>query len=315
MSLHTSKPADSVSSLGETQLIASIRHWLGNTSPKSPYGIGDDCAVLSPSRRAQLVTVDPVIAGVHFDDSVPARSVGAKLLKRNLSDIAAMGGRPRGAVIALALSSDVSTRWLENFYRGLADAARAFNVPVIGGDIARQPSGFTASLTLIGEATGPRVLVRQGARLGDWIYVTGALGGSLLGHHYRFTPRLAESAWLAARKDVRSMMDLSDGLAKDLPALTPAGAVPALVAQQIPISAAARTLARRDQRSPLIHALSDGEDYELVFTLAARADCTAFEAAWKRTFSTRLSCIGRFSKTLSADHLNLSDFAGYEHLR
>lgn len=311
----TANAAASVSSLGELRLIAAIRRWLGAANPPSPAGIGDDCAMLAPSRHPQLLTVDPVVYGEHFDDSVPPRAVAAKLLKRNLSDIAAMGGHPRAAVIALALAPDVSTRWLEHFYRGLAATARAYNVSVVGGDITRQKSGLTASLTLLGEVRGPRALTRRGAKTGDWIYVTGTLGGSILGRHHRFTPRLAEGAWLAARTDVRSLMDLSDGLAKDLPSLTPAGATPSLDPAAIPLSAASRTLAQRDGVPALTHALTDGEDFELLFTVAARANREKFEAAWRKKFSARLTNIGRFTRTLDSGALNLAAFHGYEHLR
>lgn len=311
----TAHVSDSVSALGELRLIDAIRRWLGAASPRSPRGIGDDCAVLPPSRHPQLVTVDPVVHGVHFDDSLPPRAVAAKLLKRNLSDLAAMGGHPRAAVVALALDARVSTRWLEGFYRGLAATARAYGVPIVGGDITHQPAGLVASLTLIGEARGPRVLTRHGAKTGDWIYVTGTLGGSILGHHHRFTPRLSEGAWLARRDEVRSLMDLSDGLAKDLPALAPRDAVPSLSASAIPISAAARTLAKRDQRPALAHALSDGEDFELVFTVAARADLARFEAAWRKAFPTRLTRIGRFTRVVEPGAINLREFHGYEHLR
>jgi thiamine-monophosphate kinase len=311
----TAKPAESVSSLGELRLITAIRRWLGTATPPSPHGIGDDCAVLPPSPHRQLVTVDPVVYGEHFDDSIPPRAVAAKLIKRNLSDIAAMGGRPRAAVIALALDPKVRTRWLEQFYRGLAATARTYAVPIVGGDVTRQAGGLAATLTLIGEAPGTRALTRNGARIGDWIYVTGMLGGSILGHHHRFAPRLAEGAWLASRKEVRSLMDLSDGLAKDMHALTPAGAKPSLMASAIPLSAAARRLAKRDGRPALDHALADGEDFELLFTVAARTDRSTFEAAWRRQFSTRLTCIGRFTRETETAALNLDAFHGYEHLR
>jgi thiamine-monophosphate kinase len=309
---------DSVSSLGETQLIVSIRRWLGDVSPPPPFGIGDDCALLPPNRRDQLITTDPVIYGRHFDDAVPPRAVGAMLLKRNLSDLAAMGARPTAAVIALALDPRVRTRWLELFYRGLADAARRFGLPVVGGDVAQGDGFLGAFLTLFGEAAGPRIVPRAGARRGDWIFVTGTLGGSRLGHHWRFAPRLAEGVWLARRPDVRAMMDVSDGLAKDLYALAPPGGAPALCAAAIPISAAARACARCTGRTPLAHALSDGEDYELVFAADRRADRAALERAWRRAFPRlRLTCIGRFVSAgkVPPDSLRLEEFRGYEHLR
>lgn len=305
----TKKHQESVSALGEEKLIAEIRRWLGAASPRAPFGIGDDCAVLPASRGRQLITVDPVVYGRHFDDAVPPRAVGEKLLKRNLSDLAAMGGRPTAAVLALTLDARVSLRWLEQFYRGLAACARRHRVPVVGGDITQAERMVAASLTLLGEAAGSRVVTRTGARLGDWIYVTGLLGGSLrTGHHHRFVPRLREGAWLAQHRSVRAMMDVSDGLAKDLHALTPADVVPALDARSLP----------RRPGSDLRAALTDGEDYELVFAFAARADREAFARAWRRKFPrTRLSCLGRFEPPgiQSADMIRLADYHGYEHLR
>lgn len=304
----TTTPKEAVASLGEQRLIAAIRRWLGSASPQTPFGIGDDCAVVHASPHRQLVTVDPVIYGAHFDDSVPARAVGAKLLKRNLSDIAAMGGRPRAAVIALALDASVNLAWLEGFYRGLASTARRFGVAIVGGDVAQHPGGIVGTLTLIGEASGPRVITRSGARVGDWIYVTGALGGSLsTGHHWRFTPRVAEGAWLAQHRGVRAMMDLSDGLAKDIHDLTPAGAEPAIELEAVP----------RRRGFDLRAALSDGEDYELLFVLGSRSDRTAFERAWRRRFATPLTCIGRFVRRgdRPVNTIDLGLFHGFEHLR
>jgi thiamine-monophosphate kinase len=305
----TQRFRDSVSALGEEKLLAAIRRWLGAASPRAPFGIGDDCAVLPAARGPLLLTVDPVIYGEHFDDRVPPRAAGEKLFKRNLSDIAAMGGRPRAAVVALALDGRVKLAWLEQFYRGLAAVGRRYRVPIVGGDLARNRGGIVATLTLVGDAPARRVLTRRGARVGDWIYVTGTLGDSLRnGHHFKFAPRLAEGAWLARQRVVRAMMDVSDGLAKDLHALTPRGVVPALAPGAIPRRAGA-TLAA---------ALSDGEDYELVFALAARASREEFARAWRKQFPrTRLSCLGRFVRTgaLPPGALHLADYHGYEHLR
>jgi thiamine-monophosphate kinase len=303
------KTADSVAALGEEKLITAIRRWLGTASPRAPFGIGDDCAVLPAARGPQLITVDPVIFGRHFDASIPPRAVGAKLLKRNLSDLAAMGGRPTAAVLALTLDPRTCLTWLEQFYRGLAACARRYRVPIVGGDIAQADGVLAASLTLLGTATGKRIVTRTGARIGDSIYVTGILGGSLpSGHHFKFTPRLAEGAWLAAQPAVRAMMDVSDGLAKDLHALTPPNAAPAIDAAALPLR----------PRCDLRAALTDGEDYELVFALSARADSAALSSAWARAFPrTRLTRIGHFAKAgaLPASALRLGEFSGYEHLR
>ena len=298
-----------VSSLGEEKLISAIRRWLGSASPRAPFGIGDDCAVLPASRGRQLITVDPVVYPRHFDDRVPPRDVGAKLLKRNLSDLAAMGGRPTAAVLALTLDPSVDLRWLEQFYRGLASCARRYKVAIVGGDIAQSDGALSASLTLLGEATGPRILTRNGASPGDWIYVTGKLGGSLSsGHHYTFTPRLAEGAWLAQQSHVLAMMDVSDGVAQDLHALTPPNTIPTIFAADIP----------KRSGSTLRASLTDGEDYELLFAVSDDADLTAFAKAWHRAFpKLTISRIGQFNRRrdVPTGSIDLQAYRGYEHLR
>jgi thiamine-monophosphate kinase len=298
----------SVASIGEEALIRSIQRWLGGASPKSPGGMGDDCAVIRPARGRELLTVDPLIHGIHFDNRVPARAAGAKLFKRNLSDIAAMGGRPRAAVVALALDGRVSLAWLAEFYKGMARESRRHGAPIVGGDVARLNGSFVATLAMSGETRG-RVLTRTGSRPGDWIYVTGSLGRSrATGHHYLFEPRLAEGAWLARRGEVRAMMDVSDGLAKDLGALAPRGSSPAIFGAMLP----------RRVGASVREALCGGEDYELVFSVASGARRASLEKSWREAFPrTRLTCIGRFvgSGALPPDALRLGDYHGYEHHR
>jgi thiamine-monophosphate kinase len=314
MKLFAPTPRHSVAALGEARLIARIRRWLGRACPPSPAGIGDDCAVLpeAAGAGARLVTVDPVVYGRHFDDRLAPAAAGAKLLKRNLSDIAAMGGRPEAAVVALALDPRVRVAWLEEFYRGLAAAARRYRVAIVGGDVAQAPGVFVATLTLLGSAgsTGRRTpLLRTGGRIGDVLYVTGELGASVAsGHHHRFAPRLAEGAWLARQPAVRAMMDISDGLAKDLHAVTPAGAAPVILASQVP----------RRRGADLQSALTEGEDYELLVVADRRADLPAFERAWRRAFRrVRLTRIGEFRRAGKAvpGAVNLDHYRGYEHLR
>jgi thiamine-monophosphate kinase len=309
MNPFTERRNESVASLGEEALIAQIRRWLGSVSPRAPSGIGDDCAVLPAAKKTQLLTVDPVVYDRHFDASASPGEVGAKLLKRNLSDLAAMGGRPKAAVVSLLLDGATRRRWLEQFYRGLAACARRYDVSIVGGDVAEAKGVVAASLTLLGEVVGQRAVTRTGARLHDWIYVTGVLGRSLSsGHHLKFAPRLAEGAWLARHREVRAMMDLSDGLAKDLDALTPKGTVAAVDGARVP----------RRLHASLAQALGDGEDYELIFALAAKSDRERFARAWKKTFpKTPLSCLGRFvrPRELPAGALRLADYSGYEHLK
>ena len=212
----------------------------GGAHPRDPAlaGKGDTAATRRDRRRLRRHRAPraagssspsiPWSTGSILTGGVPPREVGAKLFKRNLSDIAAMGGRPRAAVVALALDGRVSLAWLAEFYRGLARESRRHGVPVVGGDVARLSGSLVATLAMTGECDGPRAHPGRLAA-GDWIYVTGSLGRSLAtGHNHGFKPRLAEGAWLARRGEVRAMMDVSDGLAKDLWAMTPRGAAPAL---------------------------------------------------------------------------------------
>lgn len=316
MTPFTALRARSVAARGERRLIGDIRRWLGRASPASPFGIGDDCAVIRTARRDQLVTTDPVIYGQHFDAAVSPGQAGAKLLKRNLSDIAAMGGRPVAAVVSLALAPETSVRWLERFYRGLAASALQHRVKIVGGDVTQGPPGFFGAFLTLHGAAEARVVTRTGARAGDGIYVTGALGGSRLGHHHAFSPRLAQGAWLAGRAEVRAMMDVSDGLAKDLDSLTPAGLQAAIEPDAVPIASAARRRAIATKHPPLFHALSDGEDYELLIVI--RGDARDLERAWRKRFpKLKLTPIGRFVRKnqMPAEALRLADYHGYEHLR
>jgi thiamine-monophosphate kinase len=286
-------------SVGETRLIEEIRGWLGKTCPPAPQGIGDDCALLRARRTRQLITVDPVIEGRHFDHKVAPEDVAAKLLKRNLSDIAAMGGRPHTAVIGLAAPALLPLTWLKLFYRGLAACAHDYDVAIVGGDCAQTSGPFTAMLTLLGDAPA-RPLTRTGARKGDLLFVTGSLGGSILGKHTSFRPRLKEGAWLAARKEVHAAIDLSDGLGKDLTALIPDGGEATIDPRAIPISSAARRHAQDTRRPPLDCGLNDGEDYELLFAVSARG-AEKLILDWFRAHATRLSCIGRIRENASAE--------------
>lgn len=316
MNPFTTARSASVAAQGELRLISDIRRWLGPVSPASPFGIGDDCAVIPPTKNHQLVTTDPVIYGQHFDASVSPRAVGAKLLKRNLSDIAAMGGKPVAAVVALALASETRLDWLRAFYLGLARCAQDYGVKIVGGDITQATPGFLgAFLTLHGESTGRRVVTRTGARQGDFIFVTGRLGGSLAGHHYRFTPRLAEGAWLARQPEIRAMMDVSDGIAKDIRSLTPAALVASLDPALIPTSPAARVAARQSGHPAWTHALTDGEDYELLFVLSGLVSPEKFTTRWHRQFRTPLACLGRFARCAAPGHVDWASLHGYEHLR
>jgi thiamine-monophosphate kinase len=286
-------PTETVAALGEIALLRAIREWLGSVSPPSPQGIGDDCAVIDVAGAdSMLATTDGVVFGRHFDDAAPPAAVGKKLLARNVSDIAAMGGTPRHALVHLVLGRDLKTAWLKEFYRGLAQSCRDYQVTLVGGGTAQGPDGvFAADLMLLG-IPSQKILLRTGAQIGDTIFVTGELGGSILGKHLDFTPRLAEGQWLAQQTEVRGVIDVTDGLAKDLPEILPAQADALLDIATLPRATAAKALATRDGVSALIHALTDGEDYELLFAVDGKADLNLLMNSWRDTFDTQLTPIG-----------------------
>ena len=246
--------------------------WLRRRTPTAPgvlVGPGDDAAVLRPPSRAQLITTDMLLDGSCFllAEAGPYR-VGRKAMAVNLSDIAAMAGVPVAAVVSVGLPRDGGADLAQELDRGLRAEADAFGVALVGGDTNSWTGPLAISVTLLGEATERGPVLRSGARVGDWIMVTGPLGGSILGHHLDFTPRVREALRLHECADLHAMIDISDGLAKDLHHLceeSQCGAV--LNAAAIPISAAAVELASRDGRPALDHALSDGEDFELVFAV------------------------------------------------
>lgn len=316
------RSAGTAGDLGERHLIEAIRQWLGPASPPSPRGIGDDCAVFELTPGSQgLVTTDPVVWGRHFDESIAPADVAAKLVKRNLSDIAAMGGRPVAAVVSLLLPKETSVAWLEGFHHGLRAAGERYGAAIAGGDVTQTEGLLCASLTLIGESVAGRILRRDGASTGDRLLVTGTLGGSILGHHFGFEPRLAEGQWLSTRPEVTAAMDVSDGLAKDLLAFLPEGAEANLVAATIPVSDAALSRAHQSGRSALSHALCDGEDYELLVAVDPKSDVETLLLEWRRSFpDLPLTLIGEIRTGSSGAQITgLPDsfaekIAGYEHL-
>ena len=287
MTPFTPVAAESVAHAGEKELVRRLVAALGDAAPAAPEGPGDDCAVLDDSRKTgrRLVTTDAVIYGRHFDASVSPEDAGRKLAPRNLSDIAAMGVANRvDAVLALLTGHDVSVEWMRRFIAGLGESCREHGVKLAGGDLARMPAGtFAASLTLTGFAAKP--LLRSGGRAGDFVYVTGTLGGSILGKHFAFTPRLAEGRFLAGHPAVRAGMDLTDGLAKDLPELLPERCAALLALAALPVSDDSRKLAARSGKTPAQHALTDGEDYELLVVVDAAA-AGALETEFRQRFPT-----------------------------
>ncbi len=289
----STEPLASVAPYGEVGLLAEISDWIRSVSPAAPAGFGDDAAVVAVLGQSVLVTVDGVLWGRHFDDSAPPEAVGRKLVHRNLSDLAAMGGHPLAGVLALTFGGNLSLAWLERFYAGLVAACQSVGLSLVGGDLAEgNDSTFAAHLTLLGTPPA-RPLARLGSQTGDHLFVTGHLGGSLLGHHLNFSARLAEGAWLASHPQVHCAIDVTDGLAKDLPALLGGDQLAWLDLDQIPVSEAAQRFAPQSGKTALHHALCDGEDYELLFSLDRSADPQAFERQFSAAFpQTPLARLG-----------------------
>jgi len=287
-------------------------------------GAGDDCAVLelgAPDTQT-LFKTDAVVEGVHFrPDADPVR-VGHKALARALSDVAAMGGTPTAALITLALPPGFDPERVLALYRGMQRLAVRHQVALVGGETTTSPGGLMLSVSLLGTVPRGRAVLRSGGRAGDAVFVTGELGGSIEGHHLDFEPRLAEGRWLGASGWVRSMMDLSDGLASDLPKLLAASGVPGAEVRKssLPIRRAARLRERAGDlaRPAALAALTDGEDFELLFTVAS-GDAVRLLDAWKPAFpGVRLTCIGRLTEQsgvflAGADGRRPMPARGYEH--
>lgn len=248
--------------------------WITKQSPAKHesllQGIGDDCAVLQPFSNPMLVTTDMLMEGSCFilDEAGPYR-VGRKAMAVNLSDIAAMAGKPIAAFVSLGIPRNMTMESLRELHHGMQSMAEEFGAVIAGGDTNSWEGPLTISVTLIGEAGPKGAILRSTAEVGDVVFVTGKLGGSILGHHLDFTPRVHLATWLSTHADLHSMIDISDGLSKDLCRILDASNVGVeLMAEAIPISDAAVQCHRRDGISALEHALGDGEDFELIFTVS-----------------------------------------------
>jgi len=248
--------------------------WLRARTPTHQrvlIGPGDDTAVVAwPTPAPMLITTDMLLEGSCFllAEAGPRR-VGRKAMSVNLSDMAAMAGVPVAAVVSVGLPRSAGRELAEELYLGLREVGDAFQTPIVGGDTNSWDGPLSISVTLIGEATPQGAVPRSGAKVGDWVMVTGALGGSILGHHLDFVPRVREALQLHAFAPIHAMIDISDGLAADLNhILVASGCGAVLTASRIPIADAARQLSQQSGKSPLQHALRDGDDIELIVVVA-----------------------------------------------
>jgi thiamine-monophosphate kinase len=243
---------------------------------------------------------------------------------RCLSDIAAMAGTPTAALVTIALPSSFSPEWVERLYRGAARLASRCQVAIVGGETTRTPDKTLVSVSVLGLVDKSHLIRRGGARIGDALFVTGELGGSRAGHHLDFEPRLVEARWLAEHFPIHAMMDLSDGIAGDLPHILAASGGPGaeLLASAIPIRREARIAARSGSlaKPAMLAALTDGEDFELLMAVPS-THAVALLDAWKSTFpTTRLTCIGKVTREpglrlREKDGVRRLSAHGYDHFQ
>ncbi len=265
-------------------------------------GAGDDCAVLDFGlpEKLFLFKTDAVVEGIHFMRETPPEKIGRKALARCLSDIAAMAGTPAAALVTIGLPKKFETEFVVKIYDGLNALAAKYGVAIVGGETTTNPGGIFISIALLGTVARGKQILRNGAKVGDAIFVTGELGGSLAGKHLDFDPRIAEAQWLAEHFPIHAMADLSDGLAGDLRHILTASKVGAeLLKPAIPVSRAAKLQAQKSAgggaspKPAALAALTDGEDFELLLTVASN-DAVKLLDAWKKKFpKLRLSCIGK----------------------
>jgi thiamine-monophosphate kinase len=299
----------------EFELIARLLPGLP-THAGVKVGAGDDCAVLEVglADRNLLFKTDAVVEGVHFSEGAEGAKVGRKAIARVLSDMAAMGGLPSAAVVTIGLPKDFSPQRVTKIYEGINAMARDYHVAIVGGETTRNPERIFISVAMIGFVEKERVVLRSGAKIGDAVFVSGELGGSLNGRHLDFEPRLKEARWLVENFKIHSMIDLSDGLAGDLRHLLNASGVGAeLLSSAIPVSRAAKVQGRGESsaKPPLLAALTDGEDFELLFTVAS-SEAVRLLDEWKTNFpGVKLSCVG---KIMAEPGLRLRDKEGVKPL-
>ena len=262
--------------LGEDQLLDQLlpRLLLKNAVVVGP---GDDCAVLeTQDRRGDLLVLktDCVIEGVHFPPAADAFDVGWKAMMRPLSDFAATSAVPQFALITLMAPEQTTVTWVKELYRGLSRAAKRFKVSIVGGETSGTQGPIAISTSVAGFVERNRWVSRRGGKAGDDLFVTGRLGGALKQKHLQFIPRIVESRWLTKNFSIHAMMDLSDGLGTDLPRLARASKVGFKIEMEnLPLNRGVK----------IDNAISEGEDYELLFAISPR-DRDLLEREWQKKF-------------------------------
>jgi len=312
-----------LSRIGEFGLIDRLQKLLPAFGQPVVVGPGDDAAAVRPAAGTlTLLTADVLVEHVHFDRGIhDYEDIGWRAMAANISDIAAMGGRPGHALVSICLPDDVTVEQVEEIYRGMAGVAGECGCDIIGGDTVASPRDLVVSVALTGEVAEEHMVTRKGARVGDRIAVTGQLGGSQAGlamlrllhektldtgalppaerwdrirrRHLRPHPRLRAAQELVRTGCVHSMIDVSDGLAGDLKHITDRSGVGAQIEREkIPIDDQTRWAAEYLGTTALALALSGGEDFELLFTVAADAAPGVLDQAARKA-GLNVTLIGR----------------------
>ncbi len=291
--------------LGEDKLLEKILAQLHRNN-RGVTGAGDDCAVVRfrGAKDLLLLKTDCVVENVHFASEADARDVGWKAMMRTLSDFAAMSGIPEFTLVTLAIEGRRRVSWVEKLYRGLTRAAARFQVAVVGGETSDTRGSTIVAISAAGYVERDRCVWRSGGNANDDLFVTGRLGGSIRSRHLKFIPRIDEARWLTSHFHIHAMIDLSDGLGTDLPRLARASKLGFVIEQNaLPLAPGC---------SPE-QAISDGEDYELLFALSPR-NREALEKKWASAFpKIPLTRIGQLTAKREIGKAKFR--AGYVHFR
>ncbi len=296
--------------LGEDELVRRLTAHLPVDPAQVELGAGDDCALLPATDPAEwlLFKTDCLVENVHFTRETAPEAVGRKAIARTVSDFAAMAGWPESFLVTAAFPQDLEIAYADGLFAGIGRAAEEFAISAAGGETSASPGGIVLSIAMLGRVERTRVLLRSGGRPGDKVFVTGKLGNTLAtGRHLRFVPRLKEAAWLSENFEIHAMMDLSDGVAADLPRLAQAGGTGwHLEPEALPCR----------EGASIENALNDGEDYELLFALPAR-QAEELQAQWPKHFELELTEIGRLTDPGSDDDDERTHptHGGYDHFR
>jgi thiamine-monophosphate kinase len=289
--------------LGEDKLLAQVFSRL-NRNSRVVIGAGDDCAAVKfrGAKGWLLLKTDCVVEKVHFTSATSPRAVGWKAMMRTLSDFAAMSGIPEFALITLAIAGKKKASWVAELYRGLNRAAARFDVAIVGGETSATAGPTVIVVNVAGFVERDRCTLRRGGKANDDLFVTGELGGSIRGRHLHFVPRIEQARWLTANFNVHAMIDLSDGLGADLPRLARASKLGFVIDQSaLPVC----------RGCTVKQAISDGEDYELLFAISPR-ERKRLQTRWQQKFrELRLTRIGRLNPKSKIKDQKLK--SGYVH--